>query len=146
MKVFIAKNYVLIIVSLFSFMHKSENPFKFDFLSKGLLSPTLLLSWEPKKLDRAVLYKVIEKMACTAHSYLYACCAILLQVVSIQHTLPFCIDIAQYALTQIFKIFWSCHFFSENTFGPLEKLLVGLQGSGRSRWKGLSKTNIFMWY
>ena len=55
-------------------------------------------------------------------------------------------SISQYAIKQIFKIFWGCHFFRENPLGPLEKLLVGLQGSMRSRWKGLSKTNIFMWY
>ena len=35
---------------------------------------------------------------------------------------------------------------AQNTFGPLEMLIVGLQGSGRSHWKDLSKTNIFMWY
>ena len=52
-------------------------------------------------------------------------------------------------IIEINSKFWDIHayntFFSDNTFGPLEKLLEGLQGSGRSRWKGLSKTNIFMW-
>ena len=47
-----------------------------------------------------------------------------------------------HALTQMRT---SVRYWTENTFGPLEKLLVGLQGSGRFRWKGLSKTNIFMW-
>jgi len=55
-------------------------------------------------------------------------------------------NIAHYANKLIFKIFWGCHFFRENPLGPLEKLLVGLQGSTRARWKGLSKTNIFMWF
>ena len=55
-------------------------------------------------------------------------------------------DIAQYAVKQIFTVFWGLHFLEDNTLGPLEKLLVGLQGSTRSRWKGLSKTNIFRWY
>ena len=34
---------------IFFFRKKSENPFKFYFLSKSLLPPTMLLSWEPKK-------------------------------------------------------------------------------------------------
>ena len=54
-----------------------------------------------------------------------------------------CIELAQNGLMQ--TSIWM-PLFGANTFGPLEKLLVGLQGSGRSRWKGLSKTNIFMWY
>ena len=53
------------------------------------------------------------------------------------------IEFAKYLLKQI-SIGMSL--FGANTFGPLEKLLVGLQGSGRSCLKGLSKTNIFMWY
>ena len=37
-------------------------------------------------------------------------------------------------------------FFRANTFGLLEKLLVGLQGLGRASLKGLSKKQLFMWY
>ena len=55
-------------------------------------------------------------------------------------------DIAQYVIKQIFNICWVAIFWAFNLLGPLEKLLVDLQGSTRSRWKGLSKTNIFMWY
>ena len=51
------------------FQKKSENPFKCYLFSKRLLPPTPLLFWKPKKLGRAVLYQVIEKMACTANSY-----------------------------------------------------------------------------
>merc|ERR1712033_123216 len=55
-------------------------------------------------------------------------------------------NIAQYAIKQIFKNFWGCHFLGDNPLRSLEKLLVDLQGSTRSCWKGLLKTNIFMWY
>ena len=55
-------------------------------------------------------------------------------------------DIAQYVIKQIFNICWVAIFWVFNLLGPLKKLLVGLQGSTRSRWKGLSKANIFMWY
>ena len=34
---------------------KSENPFKFYFLSKSLLPPTMLLSWEPKKTRQSCI-------------------------------------------------------------------------------------------
>ena len=34
---------------------KSENPFKFYFLSKSLLPPTMLLSWEPKKTRQSFI-------------------------------------------------------------------------------------------
>ena len=34
-------------------------------------------------------------------------------------------------------------FFSENLFWPLEKLLVGLQGSGRACWKDLLKNTTY---
>ena len=54
-------------------------------------------------------------------------------------------DIAQYAVKQIFTVFWGLHFLEDNTLGPLGKLLVNLLGSMRSRWKGLSKANIFRW-
>ena len=54
-------------------------------------------------------------------------------------------DIAQYAVKQIFTVFWGLHFLEDNTLGPLGNLLVNLLGSMRSRWKGLSKANIFRW-
>ena len=35
--------------------------------------------------------------------------------------------------------------FFENTFQTLQKLLIGSLGSGRARWKGLSKPQLFVW-